>query len=187
MFNTLILPHLSKIKSWVSYFAERKSECDDIYQEVLIEIFKNIEQAAQAANLPAWLYTLTRRKVRRLNIYRRRDHDHWAEPPSPDFYDQLPDNSSPGLEATTRTSATAQLQDSLLLNALDTLSPMQREIMLARAEDESQTDIANRLGIPLNTVENYENTARAALEEYLQPALARRRKKARLPRHKRKS
>lgn len=221
MFNTLILPHLPKIKSWVSHSIERAAEFDDILQEVLIEIFRNLHKAEAADNLLAFLYALTRRKVRTLNTLHRRNHIYWADPPSPDFFEQLPADPStytentffpniPHLKPTppspntpssnldppaspphtpeTRSAETHSLEtpipnftNALFQRALETLTPLQREVILARSENESHAEISKRIGLPRSLIYQYEYSARNALVEYLRPALHRRRRKSTLP------
>lgn len=179
MFNTLILPLLPRIKAWVVLSADRRSEVDDLFQEVLIEIYRNIDQAAAANDLIAWLYTLTRRKVNLLN-HRHRDHETlWAEAPTTNFFEQLPETSN--------SSSSTHFHDPLFQRALSHLSPLQREVIIARSDGESQALIAKRLGTPRPTIARYEAEARALLEEYLRPAYERKRRKARLRRQRREA
>lgn len=185
MFDTLILPHLPQIRIWVQHFAERKAECDDLFQEVLIEIFQNIDQAATARHLVAWLYVLTRRKVRLLNARFRRAHLQWSEPPSASFFDEIADHPTVSLESSAAGDASSSLHDTLLLRALDQLTPTEREVILARSEGERQADIAVRLGVSQRCVSKYETSARCKLQSYLRPALARRHRKSRIIRARR--
>lgn len=190
MFNTLILPLLPRIKAWVVLSADRRSEVDDLFQEVLIEIYRNIDQAAAANDLIAWLYTLTRRKVNLLN-HRHRDHETlWAEAPTTNFFEQLPETSnSSSLETSTSESSASSthFHDPLFQRALSHLSPLQREVIIARSDGESQALIAKRLGTPRPTIARYEAEARTLLEEYLRPAYERKRRKARLRRQRREA
>jgi RNA polymerase sigma-70 factor, ECF subfamily len=129
---------------------------DDVVQEVFFIVHRRLETLERPASLRSWLYGVVRRTV---STYHRGRHVRSAhESPEPFEDDASPMQPSP-LDL-------AVLSDELRLlwRLLGELDPVKREVfVLAELEEMTAPEIAEAVGIPMNTAYS---RLRAARQEF---------------------
>ena len=136
----------------------RDSQLEDALQDVFIVVQRRLPEFDGRFELRTWLYAISLRIARK---YRDRAH---REPSSLEAARE----QTPELPAAPEVSADAALSRerlALARRALSALDDDKREIfVLARVEQMSAPEIAEVLGIPLNTVYSRLRAARLAFE-----------------------
>ncbi len=129
---------------------------EDALQDVFMVVQQKLSSFDGRAQLRTWLYAIALRIARKYRDRRRR------EPESLDARDSQPELALPS------TGEGAALQSerlALARAALEALSDEQREVfVLARVEQMSAPEIAEVVGVPLNTVYSRLRTGRLAFE-----------------------
>ena len=132
-----------KLKSYFGRFGATDEVAEDLAQDTLLTLWRKAEQFDPArARASAWVFTIARNlRVDRLRHERHPD-DFRADPPA-------------DAPATPEHQLHSAQSERLLHGAMDRLPPEQEEVMrLAYLEDQSHTEIAGRLGIPIGTVKS---------------------------------
>jgi RNA polymerase sigma-70 factor (ECF subfamily) len=139
---------------------------DDVVQEIFIVIHTRLHTLEKPEALRSWIYSVVRRTVSGYHRSRRAQED-----------SGIVLGAEPGVRALPRTpSDLAEQNDQvkLLFSLLEELSEPKREIFtMAEFDELTVPEIAEILGIPLNTAYSRLRAARQAFEE----ALARRAKR----------
>lgn len=135
---------------------------DDVVQEVFLVVHRQLSTFERRSSLKTWLYGILRHVVRNhLRHAGRRRHEPLEEA-------SVGDGTSPFEEAARAQAVT------LLAELLDELDDDKREVfVLAELEEMSVPEIAEALGVKMNTVYSRLRLARRAVER----ALDRRRKR----------
>jgi RNA polymerase sigma-70 factor, ECF subfamily len=134
----------------------RESSLDDALQDVFVVVQRRLPEFDGRAELRTWLYAIALRVGRK---YRARAA---REPRSLDDESERPEQVAPG-----DTERAAESRQRLLLArlALGALDDDKREVfVLARIEQMSAPEIADIVGIPLNTVYSRLRLARDAFD-----------------------
>jgi len=121
-------------------------DTDDVSQSVWLLLVENIASIREAAALPGWLSTTTRREIFRvLRVARRHDHD-----------DLPPDGQIPGRtdEATIDEGLIVAELNAALRAAFAELQPNCYELLSLLVADPPlhYSDVSNRLGIPVGSI-----------------------------------
>jgi RNA polymerase sigma factor (sigma-70 family) len=117
-----------------------RDEAEDVLQRVFYEVWKNRDRYDPARSLEAWVLGITRKRA--IDQLRRR---HATIVPIDELRDIAGDD---GRELAERYARASEVR-----GALERLSAEQREVLiLAYFGDLTQTEIADRLGVPLGTV-----------------------------------
>ena len=126
----------------------RPASLDDVVQDVFVVVYRTLARFEGRSSIKTWLFGIVLNVVRAhrrgLGAERRRSAApaHVADP------ERLVDTAAGPLELATKAEA-ARLVDALL----DTLDDDKREVfVLAELEQMSALDIAQAVGIPVNTV-----------------------------------
>jgi RNA polymerase sigma-70 factor (ECF subfamily) len=132
----------------------RDAQLDDALQDVFVVVQRKLDDFDGGAELRTWLYAIALRIARK---YRERA----MREPLP-----LPLEPEPELHGTDAEGAATQRERLALARlALEALSDDQREVfVLARVEQMSAPEMAEVIGIPLNTVYSRLRAARLAFE-----------------------
>lgn len=149
------------VSRWVRALGARQADCDDLVQEVFLVVHRRLHQF-DGRNAGAWLYQITRRKVR--------DHGRlfWVKR-------LFPSSEVPLTQLALATQRTpldeleTKHERELLTRSLDELSADQRAaFVLFQIEGSSGEHIAELAGININTVWARLFKARQKLRKELQ-------------------
>ncbi len=151
-FNELFSRYDSKLRAFLAFkSASQRHDIDDLVQETYVKAFLNIQQFQQQAQFSTWLLRIAINEMlqakRSGNIFSR-FKDRWlaAEP-----------------DALSHTDNTVAQLDAATLIA--TLSTIQQQVFVyAEFYGYSQTEIADKLQIPLGSVKTYMMQARNTLD-----------------------
>ncbi len=156
---------LTEVTPSVERFVRRMcpgSDADDVLQETLISLVRNLERFEGRAALTSWVFALTRSACSR---QRRglKNQPHEGEEAVAAARDETADPEAQASEA--------QLSRSLH-DALDTLSPEHREVILLRdVEGLTAPEAAAALHLSVDALKSRLHRARAALRDALKPVL----------------
>lgn len=157
-FDALYDAWFDKVASWVAAMGAPPGDRDDLVQDVFIVVLRRLP-SFDGENIAAWLYQITRRRVRdfrRLSWFKRL---------------LFRDNSSLEALGGTETNANAgdlRDQQRRLDHLLEVLGEEQRAaFVLFEIDGLSGEEIAGMQGVPLNTVWARIHTARKKLSERL--------------------
>lgn len=135
----------------------RDSLLDDALQDVFLVVQRKLEAFDGKAELRTWLYAIALRVARKYRDRARR------EPSSLD--EEREANAESGAVEASADTAAQNERLSLARRALEVLDDGKREVfVLARVEQMSAPEIAEVLGVPLNTVYSRLRSARLAFE-----------------------
>ncbi|MBT8336008.1 MAG: sigma-70 family RNA polymerase sigma factor [Gemmatimonadetes bacterium] len=130
----------------------RHEDAEDAAQEAFLVALQRLEECRNPERFAGWLLTIVRNRSRNLV---RRESLRTAEP--------LPPGASGRGPTPEKETERAELREHLQ-RALDTLTPIQREIVLLHdLEGWKHREIADRLEIPSGTVRSHLHFARKAL------------------------
>lgn len=133
---------------------------EELMQETMVAVWKKAAMYdASKGAASTWIFSIARNL--RIDAYRREKH--------PEF-----DQNDPALQPVVETAADSRLEGeqsaTLIRRALDELPPDQAEVLrLAYYEDNSQSEIATALSLPLGTVKSRMRLAFAKLRAVLGP------------------
>ncbi len=155
-FPALMAAYRQPVYSYLVRSGVAEADRDDVFQAIFLKIHAAAGSYDPARPLAPWLFTIVANSVRNHHRDRPRDTAQGAsdqdppDPPDPD----------PGPE---RIVSARQTLD-WLEGALAGLPPAQREVLLLTAlVGLRQQDVAQALGLPLNTVKTHLRRARLAL------------------------
>lgn len=118
------------------------ADLDDVTQEVLLRVYRQLDQYDSARPLRPWLFGIAHRVASEWRRYRRR-HPERPEDSVPEAVD-----STPGADET----VAAQQARTAVLRALDALEEDRRAVFILHELDGvAIPEVATALGIPLNT------------------------------------
>ena len=147
-----------RVKAFLIRSGTRVDEAEELSQEVMVTVWRKAASFDPAkASAATWLFTIARN--RRIDLIRRHAR------PAPDPEDPLfqPDPDPDGADILGR-----RQRDAALRVALAELPEAQREVLqVAFFEGLSQSEIAERLGLPLGTVKSRARLALARLRAAL--------------------
>jgi RNA polymerase sigma-70 factor, ECF subfamily len=153
-FQELCAAYLEFVWKCARAFGSKSDEIDDVVQDVFLVVQRRHADLKEEGLARSWIYSITRRVVS-THRRRRRERDSRA---SPDV-DSLRSHAESPLAATER-----QQEVRLLSALLDGLDDRMREVfVLSEILEMSGREIAETIGIPMNTVYS---RLRAAREEF---------------------
>ncbi len=157
-FTALVAEYRSPVYSYLSRCGVDPEDRDDLFQEIFIKIHR--AAASYQAHRPAhpWIFTIVANTVRshlRKRRVRQLVFADSRQPGSPDVTDPSPDGE--------RQTAARQTV-ALVEREIGRLRRVQREVvLLACVEKLALKDVAEALGLPVNTVKTHLRRARLAL------------------------
>ena len=161
-FDKTAARHRNRIFTFACYCLGNREEAEDVTQEVLIRLWKNLDSLEEPRLVP-WLIHVTRNAcidtMRRRRTYRALV----AEDPEGEAMLRVPSRTpGPGVLAEASDFRT-QVE-----NALKELAEPYRSVVILREiQDLKYEEISAALGLPLNTVKVYLHRGRRRLRERL--------------------
>ena len=132
-----------------------REELDELVQDTFVRAFAALDSFRADSSLRTWLFTIERRLV----LDRRR-----AARRQPEMVEVMPEDAATGFHALD--GMVASETEARVRNALDTLSPMQRDVFTLRVQEgRAYKDIADILGTTEGAARvHYHNALRAVKE-----------------------
>jgi RNA polymerase sigma-70 factor (ECF subfamily) len=131
---------------------------DDVVQEVFVVVHARLHTLERPASLRSWLYSVVRRTVSNYHRGRRKRNGRESTQPFED------DEASPTPSPLELAVMSDEIQ--LLWRLLGALDPRKREVfVLAELEEMTMPEIAEAIGIPLNTAYSRFRAARQEFDE----------------------
>jgi RNA polymerase sigma-70 factor (ECF subfamily) len=132
---------------------------DDVVQEIFIVVHARLRTLEQPASLRSWIYSVVRRTV---STFHRGRHVRTAR----EFSEPAPDNSPMLMQPSPLDLAVLNDELKLLWRLLNELDSRKREVLiLAELEEMTMPEIAEAIGIPLNTAYSRLRAARHDFNE----------------------
>ena len=151
-----------RVKALMMKQGSESELAEDLMQETLLTVWQKASQFSRfRGSLSAWIFTIARNK--RIDRFRKQGTSHYVDISEYDFEDDRPDSEK---------QVESQERDQIVRNAAATLPQEQKQVIeLAYVEELSQTQIANKLGIPLGTVKSRTRLAFGSIREKLEDLL----------------
>ncbi|NWF99817.1 MAG: sigma-70 family RNA polymerase sigma factor [Thermoanaerobaculaceae bacterium] len=141
-------------------FTRRRSEAEDLTQEVYLRLWQNLHRWEAGTSFRAWAFRVARNLF--IDAYRRAVHERKATWVDPEFLEGLPGSDDPHALAVRRQRL--ELARAALARLPEELS---RLLLLRDFADWSYEELAEELGLPLGTVKSRLNRARRELASVL--------------------
>lgn len=155
-FEELYQQHFDFVWKCARAFGTTPQETDDVVQDVFMVMQRRLGDLREETVLRSWIYGITRRVV---SSHRRRRREQESRSPDHVDVDALKSSELSPLAATEQS-----MQVRLLSALLDRLDERKREVfVLSEILEMSGREIAETLGVPMNTVYS---RLRAAREEF---------------------
>lgn len=157
-FAALIRRHQNMVFSVALHMLRSRPAAEDMAQEVFLELYRSLPRLESDAHVVSWLRRVASHRC--IDEIRRRNHrQEYAT-------DKLPD---PGHSPQTREVFVADRLQALVAE----LPENARMVVVLRYQEEMDpTEIADTLGMPINTVKSHLRRSIAALRERLMSAFA---------------
>ncbi|MBI3553699.1 MAG: RNA polymerase sigma factor [Elusimicrobia bacterium] len=166
-FKDLIEQHRERVYRFVLSQGVPESEADDAAQEVFLQVVRSLRSFRGESSFTTWLYAIARnvaaghRRKRAQALARQAPLDG-----NPECL-EIPD----GRRAHDEVLET-QERDKIVRDAINSLGPMHRDVLLKQSEGYSYRQMADWLGIPAGTVRSRLHHAKRAAAAILALALA---------------
>jgi len=166
-FATLVDRHKGRVYRTLYQVVGDAADAQDLAQEVFVKLFRNLGSYRGDAAFTTWLHRITLNVAFDwLRARRRRPLTVPLEPPAAEEDERPPD--LPSAEAGPEELTLREERRRCLREAIDRLSPDYREVVLLyHFYHLSYQEIADRLGVPVRTVETRLYRARAHLRRML--------------------
>lgn len=149
----------------VIHIVKDEDTAQDMLQETYVEIFKNIGQLKSSADFLSWAATIANRKC---FAYLKKDRDILVdeqtddEGKETDFFESLADDEAFIPENIFDNKEKIKI----IRDIIDSLSDVQRACVIGfYYNEQKQEEIADELGIPVNTVKSHLNRAKAKIKD----------------------
>ncbi|MBR3589357.1 MAG: sigma-70 family RNA polymerase sigma factor [Clostridia bacterium] len=150
-FEKLIKENLSAVERFVKFKISNVADAEDVLQEVLLSAFKNFEQLKNKESFRPWIIGIARNKCN--GYYREKSKS--IEITVDEFTENLFSHTQFGID-----------EFSLTKEIFDLLSNKDKEILrLTFFENLSQSEISEKLGIPVGTVKSRLHAAKQNFKE----------------------
>lgn len=149
----------------VIHIIKNEDIAQDMLQDTYVEIFKNIGQLKSSADFLSWAATIANRKC---FAYLKKDRDLLVDEQTDDegretdFFESIADDEAFIPENIFDNKEKIRL----IRDIIDDLSDVQRACVIGfYYNEQKQDEIANELGIPVNTVKSHLNRAKTKIKE----------------------
>ena len=149
----------------VIHIVKDEDTAQDMLQDTYVEICKNIGQLRSSADFLSWAATIANRKC---YAFIRKNHDVLVDTQTDedgsehDFFESVPDDES----FIPENIFDHKEKIRLIRDIIDSLSDIQRACVIGfYYNEQKQDEIAQELGIPVNTVKSHLNRAKAKIKE----------------------
>jgi RNA polymerase sigma-70 factor (ECF subfamily) len=137
-------------------FTRRRSEAEDLTQEVYLRLWQNLHRWEPDTSFRAWAFRVARNLF--IDAYRRASHERKATWVDPEFLESLAGGEDPHTLVVRRQRL--EIARAALARLPEDLS---RLLLLRDFADWSYEELADELGLPLGTVKSRLNRARREL------------------------
>jgi RNA polymerase sigma-70 factor (ECF subfamily) len=164
-FDLIVRRYKDQLLNFAYRFLGNLEEAEDVVQETFLRLYRNKKAYRQIAKFSTWLYTITSNLAKtELRKRKRRKlisiSDMGYEEKEYEIEDQRAD---------TEREVNSSMQEKLIQQAIEELSPRFREVIILRDVQElSYEEVGEILKIPLGTVKSRVNRARLKLQIKLQ-------------------
>ena len=166
-FASLALPHLDAAHSLAFWLMRDRADAEDVVQDAYIRGLRGFD-GFRGGSIRPWLLAIVRNVAYRALAVRQRGNN--VIPIEAAFAPGGGDDPEPLAIASDESSAEMQMIDAedrtMVLRALDAVSPLYREVLVLReVEEMPYAEIAAVLGVPAGTVMSRLSRARADLRQ----------------------
>jgi len=158
-FRSLFLRFGPRVKAIMMKSGADAETAEDLAQEAMLVVWRKADRyAPERGSLAAWIFTI----ARNLRIDRLRRQ-------SPEAYEDIDELELEAPEESGETQVQVRQRNELVLKAVAELPPDQRSVIeMSFVHDTPQSDIAQKLGLPLGTVKSRTRLAYIKLRERLE-------------------
>ncbi len=165
-FKALIRRYKNPVAQIVYKLVRDRSQIDDLTQEVFIKAFQHLNDFDYQHQFASWLFKITNNhcidyiRKRKLKVYSMSDQIQTDEG---EIEHEIPDSTyEPDL------NMLREQKSKLIRTAIDSLPKKYREVIVLRHQDElSYEEIADKTGLPVNTIKVQLFRAREMMYKYL--------------------
>jgi RNA polymerase sigma-70 factor (ECF subfamily) len=145
----------ARIYGFALHYMRDREEAKDVAQEIFVKMYQGLDSMRDARTYLPWMLRLARNCC----IDRLRSRGVRVQQ-----IDSAPSSEPASADASPEDCVIAGARRALLYRALDTLTQMNREIVVLKDLDQlALSEISARLGVPLGTVKSRSNRARIEL------------------------
>lgn len=161
-FEVLFAHYAPRVKALMIKQGSNPEIAEDLMQETMFTVWNKAEQFVnRRGNANAWIFTIARNK--RIDRFRKQGTRHYVDIHEYEIADDLPSSEDEMMSAE---------RDSIVADAMQTLPDDQKLIIsMSFADDLSQSQISEKLGIPLGTVKSRMRLAYQKIKSMLEDAL----------------
>ena len=169
-FNLLVGRFKDPLTNFVFRFMGDWDDCNDIVQEAFVRVYRSKHSYKPVAKFSTWVYTiatnLAKTQLRRKKL--RNVVTFWGKGENErEALDDIPDEDSQ-----TDALVEASIRDKRIQDALDTLPPKYKEVVVLRdIQEMSYEEVAAITGLKIGTVKSRINRGRIHLQELLKDLL----------------
>ncbi len=161
-FLDLVKMHQDKIFRLCRAYLYEPNQAEDLYQEVLINIWKSLPQFKGTSAIATWVYRIT---VNTAISFNRK------EKKNPIVGQDIPEHLTSDLEAGVQAKQAEENQMQQMHRAIAQLEPQDRVIIGLYLEDVAYKEIANIIGASTNLVGVKINRIKTKLTKILNPTI----------------
>ncbi len=165
-FNILVGRHKNQLMNYLFRYLGDYDQADDVLQETFIRVYRKKEFYKPIAKFTTWLYTIAT-NLAKTQISRRKRYLFFSKSKRnetrPEEAFDIPDQ-----HASTDTLADSMLKQKIIQEALDSISPKYREVViLCDVQELSYEEICKITGLNIGTVKSRLNRGREKLKVLL--------------------
>ena len=164
-FNSVYEESYKYLHTCVIHIVKNEDVAQDMLQDTYVEIFKNIDQLKSSEDFLSWASTIANRKC---FAYIKKDRDILVDDKTDDegnekdFFEDISDDES----FIPENIFDNREKINIIRSIIDDLSDVQRACVIGfYYNDQKQDEIAQELGIPVNTVKSHLNRAKAKIKD----------------------
>lgn len=150
-FEQFYAANFPRVKNFARLLTKSEEDAEDIAQNIFLKLWTRPELWQEQENMTSYLYTVTRNEIFNLFKHQKVEHEYEDKMIKAQLIEELCDEDTSLLE-------NLYYKEVLLLikMALNQLPPRRRQVFeMSRFEGLSHKEIAEKLQIPLRTVEDH--------------------------------
>jgi RNA polymerase sigma-70 factor (family 1) len=157
-FTTIFYHYTQRIYTYILYKVKSPETAEEIVQELFIKVWQSREQFVNVQRYESFLFSMASNKV--VDFFRQMAHQ---EKVKKDVWRMMQEISNVTIE-----ELDLRHSQALIHEAVSQLSPQRRKIFqMNKEQGMSRQEIADQLGLSVNTVNNHLNEAVRLVKEYL--------------------
>lgn len=144
-FEQIIAEHNGILYKIGRTYTNNPSDFDDLYQDMLVQVWQALPSFKQASKLSTWLYRVC---LNTALLYQRKDRKKVPTSSSQEFLVEFPDNSAQSLQQVQQRESKIEL----LYDCIYGLPRLDRAIILLHLEKKKYEEIAHIVGLEANHI-----------------------------------